>query len=468
MWFFLACLTKPVTLPKSHLDVQQIEEQYDWNAISKEATQILQAYIQTDTTNPPGNETRGAFYLADLLSQEGIPAQIIESSPGRGNLIARIEGSGKDKPLCLLSHIDTVTYEAEQWQHPPLSGHVDDEGYIWGRGALDMKSMGVMELMSMVLLHRNKIPLKRDIVLIAVADEENGGEGMQFLVEHHWDKLECGQLINEGGLGLKDAIFKGQNIFPISVGEKGSLWLKMLAKGPSGHGSTPRPGEATEKLLLAIDRLRQHKIKTTIDPVLGTFLANVGAQKQGVTAFVTAQPFLRDILVKPKLEANPLTKAAMMNTIHMTGFGGHHRPNVVASEVFVQLDCRLLPGVTPQEFLLEIQDIVGGEVELEVLHQQEGNQSPIDDPLFYALSRYATLGESSAVSGPVISVGFTDSIYVRPKGTHAYGFVPVLLDAQEMQGFHGVDERISQHNLLMGTKKLFSAILEVSVDTNPQ
>ena len=111
---------------------------------------------------------------------------------------------------------------------------------------------------------------------------------------------------------------------------------------------------------------------------------------------------------------------------------------------------------------------MGGEVELEVLHQQEGNQSPIDDPLFYALSRYATLGESSAVSGPVISVGFTDSIYVRPKGTHAYGFVPVLLDAQEMQGFHGVDERISQHNLLMGTKKLFSAILEVSVDINPQ
>ena len=178
---------------------------------------------------------------------------------------------------------------------------------------------------------------------------------------------------------------------------------------------------------------------------------------------VMRQPLLRDALVKPKLEKNPLTKAVMMNTIHITGFGGHHRPNVVASEVFAQLDCRLLPGISPREFLAELKSVVGEDVELMVLHEQEGNASPIEDPLFYALARHAQKGEKDAVSGPVISVGFTDSIYVRPKGTRAYGFMPVLLTAEDMDGFHGVNERLSQENLRNGIKKLLGAILEVSM-----
>ena len=462
MLFLFGCLIKSIPLPSPQVDVSPVVDRINWQDVSAEATAILQGYIQTDTTNPPGNESRGAEFLAQILEKEGIESTIIESSPGRGNLIARISGNDQEKPLCLLSHIDTVTYEADQWKHHPLSGK-KDAGYIWGRGALDMKNMGVMELMSMLLIHRQKIQLNRDIILIAVADEEDGGEGMQHLVNHHWDKLQCGQLINEGGLGLKDAIFSGQNIYPISVGEKGSLWLKMRARGPSGHGSTPRPGEASEKLLHAIEKLQKHKIQTRINPTLAQFLSNVGQQKGGITSFVMRQPMLRDALVKPKLEANPLTKAAMMNTIHITGFGGHHRPNVVASEVFVQLDCRLLPGVEPREFLETLKSIVGADVDFIVLHEQAGNASPINDPLFFALSRYANQNESNAATGPVISVGFTDSIYVRPKGTRAYGFVPVLLTAEDMEGFHGVDERISQENLLRGTQKLFSAILEVSM-----
>ena len=386
------------------------------------------------------------------------------SAPQRGNVVARIKGTGQEKPLCLLSHIDTVTYEEEKWTHPPLSGHLDQAGYIWGRGALDMKSMGVMELMAMILLKRNNVPLNRDIVFLAVADEEDGGTGMQYLVNNHWDRLDCGTLINEGGLGLENAIFEGQNIYPISVGEKGNVWLRIVAEGDAGHGSTPRKNEASEKLLRSLDRIRDHQEPTSISPIFGNFLANIGVHKGGVTSYVMRQPLLRDWLVKPKLESNPLTKAAMMNTIHLTGFGGFHRPNVVASRVFAQFDCRILPGVDPQEFIAELEKIAGPDVRLEIIAARAGNESSMNDPLFHALARAAVEGEPDAVAGPVISVGFTDSIYVRPKGTKAYGFMPVLLDEKEMKGFHGVDERLSQENLMLGTKKLYSAIVEVVSD----
>ena len=466
LFLFVSCLVRPTILSTDTSDVRQnfVQDRIaatDWDAVEKEASALLQEYIRVDTTNPPGTELQGAEYLARVLEQEGIESTIVLSAENRGNLIAKLPGKGTEKPLCLLSHIDTVTYEAEKWKHHPLSGHLDEKGYIWGRGALDMKSMGIMELMSLLLLKRQEVALDRDIILIAVADEEDGGTGMQFLVDHHWDQLNCGTLINEGGLGLKGAIFPKQNMYPISVGEKGNIWFRMVAKGASGHGSTPRPNEASEKLLKAIAKIQASPLETNINPVLGQFLANVGAQKGGAMSFIMRQPLLRNVLVKPKLEKNPLTKAAMMNTVHLTGFGGFHRPNVVASEVFAQFDCRILPGVDPDRFLEDLKKIVGEDVSFDIIASRAGNASTMDDPVYRALARYAVAEETDAVAGPVISVGFTDSIYVRPKGTHAYGFVPILLEAEEMNGFHGVDERISQENMRMGTKKLYSAILEV-------
>ena len=466
LFLLFSCLIQPSILPTGVFDVSSkhvhsLVPRVDWDAVEKEGTTLLQEYIRVDTTNPPGNEQRGAVFLAEIFEREGIKNTILISSENRGNVIATLPGLGKDKPLCLLSHIDTVTYEAEKWKHHPLSGHLDEDGFIWGRGALDMKSMGIMELMSMLLLKRQGIVLDRDIIFIAVADEEDGGTGMQFLVDNHWDLLNCGTLINEGGLGLEDAIFPKQNMYPISIGEKGNIWLRMIAKGDSGHGSTPRPNEASEKLLHAIAKIQAAPIQTNISPVLGQLLANVGAHKKGTMSFIMRQPFLRNMLVKPKLEANPLTKAAMMNTVHLTGFGGYNRPNVVASEVFAQFDCRILPGVDPEAFLADLKKIAGEDVSFDVIASRAGNQSTMDNPVYRALARHAVEGEDDAVAGPVISVGFTDSIYVRPKGTHAYGFVPILLNTEEMKGFHGVNERISQKNMRLGTKKLYSAILEV-------
>ena len=461
-----ACALKPPVLPPPPVDASPYAGKVDWDAAGGEAAAILSGYIQVDTVNPPGNETRGAEFLGSLLEAEGIPFEIHESAPGRGNLVARLEGSGKDKPLCLLSHIDVVTYEEDKWPEGmhPLSGHIDDDGWIWGRGALDMKNMGVMELMTLLLLKRLDVPLRRDVILIAVADEEIGGTGMQYLVDTYWPFLDCGHLVNEGGLGLQDMLVPGQAVYPISVGEKGNVWIRMWAYGPSGHGSTPRPGEAPELLMEAVDKLRERDITPEIGPELQQLLASIGASTGGATGFVLKRPVLTSLLVKPKLMDNPLTRAAMLNTVHVTGFGGAKEPNVVASEVYALLDCRIQPGVDPDDFIAWIQEIVGDDIRLEILASRAGNSSPYDDPLYHALARHAVAGEPSNVAGPVISVGFTDSVYVRPMGTRAYGFVPILVDGDEMGGFHGAGERISTKQLQEGTRKLFSAVVEVSAE----
>jgi acetylornithine deacetylase/succinyl-diaminopimelate desuccinylase-like protein len=171
---------------------------------------------------------------------------------------------------------------------------------------------------------------------------------------------------------------------------------------------------------------------------------------------------LRDLIIKPKLMDNPITRAAIINTVHLTGLGGENEPNVVPSEVYAILDCRLQPGVVPEEFVADLRQMVGPKIRFEVLTANPGNLSEWDDPLYHALARYAVEGEPNSIAGPVISVGYTDSNYLRPLGVRAYGFEPVVLTAAEMEGFHGHNERISKKNMEDGLRKLFSAVVEVS------
>ncbi|MBM74808.1 MAG: hypothetical protein CMK59_05370 [Proteobacteria bacterium] len=468
LWFLFSCAVKVAPLPDPLIEIEPFRQNVDWEEVESEATVLLQEYLRVDTINPPGNELQGALFLEKVLEKEGIETEIHESEPGRGNLVARIpaapELKSDEKALCLLSHIDVVTHNEENWPQDkhPMSGTLDDDGIIWGRGALDMKGMGIMELMTMLLIKRMNIPLHRDVIMIAVADEEVGGTGMQFMVNTYWDFLNCGQMINEGGLGLKDMMFEGQSVYPISVGEKGNVWLKMWAYGEAGHGSTPRPNEAPQKLLEAILKLQNRPIEAELYDELQQLFVLVGDNKGGVYRNIMANPMLFNLLVKPKLMENPLTRAALINTVHLTGFAGENMPNVVPAEVYAVLDCRILPGVDPQEFIEDLQGLVGPEIHFEVLHARAGNASPIDDPLYSALARYAVEDEPNSVAGPVISVGFTDSIYARPLGTHAYGFVPILVTENEMEGFHGKNERISKEQLGRGVYKLYSAVVEVS------
>jgi len=438
----------------------------DWAAAGQEAVSQLAAYLQVDTRNPPGNERAGAEFLAALLRREGISSTLYEFAPGRASLVARLPavGAPQQRPLCLMSHLDVVPAEDGAWppDAQPLSGAIK-EGFVWGRGALDMKSMGILEAFTLVQLKRQGIALRRDVVLVAVGDEEVDNLGVKDLLDHHWDNLDCGVLLNEGGVGLRDLLFEGQTVFPITVAERGTLWLRVTARGEPGHGSTPVPGRAPGKLLAALERLAARAPPPRIHGSLYELLARAGTEQGGVEGWIAGRPWLVDLLVTPKLMAQPPTRAALTNSCQVTGLEGHGTsPNVVPGEVSAIVDCRVRPDTQPGALLEELRTLLGPEVELQVLHAQPGSESPWDDPFFQALAREVTRGLPRAVAGPAISPGYTDSNLVRPRGTRAYGLVPIVLDEQLLRTMHGNGERVPVTEIHRGLEVLFRAVVSAA------
>ena len=429
---------------------------------------MLSAYLQVDTINPPGLETRGAEFLAEVLRREGIESEIHEFAPGRGSLVARLRGSGDEPPVCLMSHIDVVTAEDEHWPDDkgPLSGTIDDDGVIWGRGALDMKGMGVLELMTMVWAKRLDLPLKRDIILLAVADEEIGNFGARQMVDEYWDELGCGHMVNEGGFGVRDVFFEGQTVYATSVAEKGVLWVRMTAHGEPGHGSTPREAEAPRRLVEAIARIEQRKTEAQYHEALYDLLYHIGMTREGLEKAVMTRPASVRALVEGKLMANPATRAMLTDTVHLTGLDGAEEPNVVPSAVTAIFDCRLQLTTTEEDVLDELRELVDHDpnITFEVVASKAGNESPWDDPFYAALTTHAVAGNPDAVAGPILSVGFTDSIYFRDKGTRAYGLIPFSISGEELATMHGHCERVSKENVRDGLRILFSAVVDVTAE----
>jgi len=450
-------------------DLRGWPERVDWRGAGDEAARVLAGYLRVDTQNPPGNETRGARYLAAVLAREGIRSEIVEHRPGRGSLIARLKGSGQQKPICLLSHIDTATSEPAEWPpgRGPVSGTIDDSGTIWGRGALDMKGMGAIELMTLVWLKRLEVPLRRDVVLLAVADEEVDNGGMRFVMQKHWRRIGCSHMVNEGGLGLKDGLFRGQTVFGISVAEKGVMWVTMTVRGEGGHGSTPRPEHTPRRLIEALGRLLKRVPKARIHPSLQELFARVGEHKGGVTGFVLKRPTLVRWLAMDKLLGRPGTRAALVDTVNITVLDtGGNQPNVVPSTARARLDIRLLPDTRPAQVLAELRRLVGGDpaIRFEQTHYYPSLESPRDDPLYRALARHAVAGRDDAVAGPVLSIGFTDSLFARQRGVRAYGLVPFEVTEDEAKTMHAPKERVSVANVRRGLRVLLGAVIEVSAD----
>lgn len=442
----------------------------DWKAAGDETVQILRDYVRVDTTAPPGNETRGAEFLGAILKREGIAFEIVESSPGRGNVIAELKGAADEKPLCLLSHIDVVTADPSKWSKgkAPLGGTLDEHGVLWGRGTIDMKGLGAIELMTMVLLKRLNVPLKRSVFFLAVADEENGGSGMRFIADERWGDIGCSQVLNEGGIGVKDLFVKGQTVHAISVGEKGVLWLRMTAHGEPGHGSTPIPGRAPDRLLRALARIRARPIEPNVHPALYDLMARAGEDAGGIKGFVLARPFLIRTLAMGDLLGSPEARAAVTDTVNVTGFEGRRAPNVVPSEVSAILDCRTLPQSRAVDMLAELRRVVDDpKVTFEILELSPGTESPWSDPLFDALVRNAVDGRPNVVAGPAISPGTTDSRVLRALGVRAYGLVPFEVTRGELAGVHGNDERVSVENVHRGLRLVYRTVVDVAAAPGP-
>ncbi|MPZ23755.1 MAG: M20/M25/M40 family metallo-hydrolase [Dehalococcoidia bacterium] len=427
----------------------------DWEAVTGEAVDILSQYVRIQSVNPPGDETSAARFLADVLARDGIESTTYDAGNNRVNLAATLPGRDGLKPLTLLNHTDVVPVQEEYWSVEPFSGMVRD-GQVWGRGALDMKGMGVMELLAMLLLKRQGIPLKRPLVFLAVADEEAGGAwGIEWLDQHHREVLDAEWVINEGSYGFLDLLGQDRPVFAFCPAEKTPLWLTLRARGPAGHGSVPRRDSAPVKLTRALARINDWQRETRILPVMEGFFS--GLERNGILPSSTGP---RDV---PAVAAkNPSIGAMTSDTISLTTSTYGVKINVIPALAEATLDCRLLPDREPDEFIAELRRVIDDEsVEIETIFVSPSGLSDMEGELVASMRSVTRELVEDSVLVPLISPGFTDSRTFRRRGIAAYGFVPALLRPEELATFHGHDERISIENLKLGTQVLYELALRL-------
>jgi len=405
----------------------------------------LETYIEIDTTNPPGNETRGAEFFAAIFDAEGIPYEMAESAPGRGNIWARLKGG--DKPgLILLHHIDVVPATRESWVTDPLKA-VEIDGELYGRGTLDTKGLGIMHLEAFLALHRSGQSLNRDVIFMATADEEAGGLfGAGWLVENRREIFDgVGYLLNEGG---RSVISSGGKIsIRIELAQKRPYWLRLTATDEPGHGSSPLPTSATTRLIAALQRIHETPFEPRIvKPVRDMFSAiadNVDPKWR--------EPLLNidQAILDPQFVADfqaelPGLHALIRNTCSITMLSGSQKINVVSPTAQAELDCRILPDQDSDAFLEGIRARVDDDqIEIEKIMLFSAAESGSDTPLYRLLVDKTLAHLPTAGIAPAVSTGFTDSHFFRDIGVASYGYVPSLRTETQSAGVHGNNERIT-------------------------
>jgi len=429
----------------------------DWDALEREATELLQTYLRIDTTNPPGGEEAGAQFLASVLRRDGIEPTFYDAGNERLSLSARLPGTngGGTKPLVLLSHIDVVPVEREYWSKDPYAGILED-GVLWGRGALDMKGMGVMELLVFLLMNRHSVPHRRDLLFLAVADEEAASHhGMGWLAEHHPELLVADGVINEGAFGFGELMGHRGLIFGVATTEKAPLWLRLVARGRPGHGSLPHGDNAALRLVQALGRVADVERSARLLPETQLTLETL----KSVGLFPAELDVTDPEVLQGLAGASDLVRALVSNSVSLTTLAGGSKMNVIPARTEATLDCRLLPGEDVDAFLRDLSDVIDDDsVAIEVVHRDVPLVSEVRSELLEhveATIRHETAG---GVVMPMVSPGFTDSRIYRAHGVPAIGYTPALLTTEEVGGVHGHDERISTANLRLGTQLLLDTV----------
>ncbi|UCF78406.1 MAG: M20/M25/M40 family metallo-hydrolase [Candidatus Eiseniibacteriota bacterium] len=422
-----------------------------------ELLEVFRGLIRIDTSNPPGNEVAAARYVKGILEREGIPARVFESTPGRGSVVARLKGDGSRAPLLLLSHLDVVPVEVERWSVDPFSAVLKD-GYVWGRGTLDIKNMGAMEILALILAKRKGLKLKRDIILAATADEEAGGTyGIRWLIDNHFEEIKAEYAINEGGLGIVES---GRKAIFCQCAEKGICWIKMTIKGEGGHGSLPSPGNPVILAGQVISRIAEHTFPVAKIPITEKLLT--GAEKLGLLPEGTKAADIFGSGKGYRSNGSRIGKrinAWLRHTATPTLVSGGTKVNVIPMEVQVSVDCRILPGTEPEEMLEVVKGLVGlPDVEYEILQRKPGSESSMDTELWGVLEDCLKEVEPKAAFLPYLSTGGTDSGFLREKGVVCYGFDPTLVSWEDWDTVHGIDEKISVGNMVNGTMMLFKVV----------
>ena len=427
--------------------------------------QHFKALLKIDTTNPPGNERAAAAYIAAVLEREGIDYRIVESAPSRASLVARLRGSGRAGPLLLNGHLDVVPVDRSAWSHDPFAA-VEADGCIWGRGAIDMKNMVAMSLMTLILLKRGGVALDRDVIFAAVADEEAGSRhGSLFLVEQHPELVRAEYVLNEVG-GHTLHIGSGR-FYPIQVAEKGICWFELTAEGEPGHGSMPRVQSAVLKLARAIARLGETRLPQHNTEVVAGFLRTIarGApfpQNQALPLLLNPRLAgqLLNLLEKRNAEQAIGINAMLRNTATPTMLSAGKKVNVIPSTASAQVDGRILPGQSLQSFLAEVQQVIGSELKLNVLLHHDPVTFSAETPLYDAICRTLAHHDPSGMPVPYMIPGFTDSFAYARLGAICYGFSPVQLgpELNFTRMYHGHDERIPVAGFTWGLRVLHELV----------
>ncbi len=435
------------------------------------AAERLSRYLQVDTTNPPGNEVEGVHFLAAILEDAGIAYEMAESAAGRASLWARLPAANpkRAKPgIILLHHIDVVSASSGHWDMPPFSGAIRD-GYIYGRGALDTKGLGIMQLQAFLALAKSSAALNRDVVYMATADEEAGGHyGAGWLVKNRPELFKgIGFLLNEGAAGM--AFSDTQSVMMVEVTQKVPMWLRLTATGRPGHGSTPQPETAVTRLVRAAYRIVDTQFPVrVIEPVNAMFQGlapyQPSAQRRQDFADLEAAVKRPGFLMQLQIE-QPGNHAILRNTCSMTRLSASDKVNVVPPEASLEIDCRLLPDQSPQEFLEELMLIVNDPaISAETLVSFPPSISSTDTELFRLIESVTNTHYPGTPVIPAVASGFTDSHFFRDLGIVSYGYAPVLLTPSERRGIHGNNERISVQNMERGTASLTQLLRELAID----
>jgi acetylornithine deacetylase/succinyl-diaminopimelate desuccinylase-like protein len=435
----------------------------NWPAIAAEAVQHLQALLRIDTTNPPGNELAAAEYLAGVLRAEGYEPIVLEAAPQRGNMITRLKGDGSLPPLLLYTHLDVVPAEPERWTHPPFAGDVAD-GFVWGRGALDMKNVAAMQLMTMLLLKRNDVALHRDVIFAATADEEIDSDvGADWLVTQHPDLVRAEYGLSE--MGGHTLYLEGKKFYPVMCAEKGTCWLKIRAHGKPGHGSVPHADHAVLHLVHAIDRLMAHPLPLHLTATASTFVQRLARSVGGTTGLLLSavlHPLLHNAALRafPNRTLADALHAVCHNTVSPNQLRAGYKANVIPSEAEAILDGRMLPGFDPETFLAEVRPRLGDGIEIAIEHTSPPLEVSSETPLFNAIEQQLARSDPGAITVPYMMTGATDAKLFAKLGTQCYGFAPLKLQPDTpFDGLiHGHDERVSLDAFGFGVQVLYETV----------
>ncbi|GMR13180.1 MAG: M20/M25/M40 family metallo-hydrolase [Gemmatimonadota bacterium] len=434
----------------------------DVDALANEAVQRVREYVRINTINPPGNEIRAAEFFAAIFEAEGIDYEIAESAPGRGNIWARLEG-GDEPALVLLHHSDVVPADERFWDTDPLSGELRD-GYIYGRGAMDTKAGGILHLQTFLALHRAGVPLNRDVIFMATADEEAGGlYGAGWLVENRPEVFEdVGLLLNEGGFGWGA---DGQERFGVEVTQKVPLWLKLVAHGEPGHGAWPAAATSVTRLVAALERIRTHPFEPRIVPVVDANFKKMSPLEDEPwrSRFADMASTIRDpALLAEFRESYPSLHPLIRNTCSITMLEGSTKINVVPPEATAQLDCRLLPDQDPEAFTEELTALIDDpDIDIERTMGFSPAVSTTDTDLYRAIEAGVTHRFPDAVVLPLVQPGFTDSHFFRDLGIVSYGFFPMVISQEDFPRAHGNNERVTVENVKRGTRMMLEIVRAV-------